>query len=678
MASLAPGRALVLVQGLDVAVLPGGELVRVVMLTSGYGGSAPREVRVSDVVGADPDGRAVPIASGAGWVTVAGTPSRPIARLRLGQSQLSITDTAAFREQGLRSLAVQVVLEGADSAATDLQFDVHHAGTIAIDGIVPSAALVDSGKSVSLRQTNDYTDRVVLTGMNDHGLPAGELFTLLLTVFPSALGESIQLSPVALVLSDRAGESLPIEGVSGVLMVDRLPQLTPIGPQTAQAGVAFVLHLAGTDADGDSLAFRVAGNPTGSTLVGSVFTWTPTVGQAGRAYPVVFTVMDGRGGAASETVTISVDQAIYQHAYDLPGGWNMVSLPCQVANANLNGLFPTAVSPMFRFNAAYAGAGSFAPGVGYWVKLPGTTQVTVSGPAHADSELVALLPARWSLVGPGAVPLDVAALKAAYPALLSVFGWQGRYRAVTALQPGQAYWVNLAWPAALDLSGRVAAAPAARPVAGADGSPTPPVCLWADGPDTRQAVVLGAPANQLVALPPPPPAGCFDVRVEVGHGVATWEVPVDAGLYPLQFQGPVQQLRWEGVPDQGWQLEIDGQVVPLVGSGQVPVSAQTRVRLGRGAAAPAAMALYPCWPNPFNPSTSIRYHLAQSGPVRLRVFAASGQLVRELVARVQPAGSHEVVWDGRDGQGSAVGNGVFLCQLETASGRAVTRMVLMK
>ena len=678
MAPLAPGRALVLVQGLDVAVLPAGELVRVVMLTSGYGGSAPRQVRIGAVVAADPDGREVPVTSGAGWVTVSGTPSRPIARLRLGQSQLSITDTAAFRDQGVRSLAVRVMLEGADAAATDLQFDVHHAGTIAIDGIVPSAALVDSGKSVSLRQTNDFTDRVVLTGMNDRGLPAGELFTLLLTVFPSALGESVELSPVALVLSDRAGESLPIEGVSGVLMVDRLPQLTPIGPQVARAGVPLVLHLSGSDVDGDSLAFRVADNPTGSTLLGSVFTWTPTGGQAGRAYPVVFTVVDGRGGAVSETVTITVDQAIYQHAYDLPGGWSMVSLPFQVPNSNLAGLFPTAVSPMFRFNAAYAGATSFAPGVGYWVKLPGATQVTISGPAHADSELVAALPARWSMIGPGAVPLDVAALKAAYPALVSVFGWQGRYRSVTTLQPGQAYWANLAWPAVLDLSGRVAPVPAARLVADAVDDPASVVCLWAEGPEGRQAVALGAAGSQTVALPPPPPAECFDVRVEVGHGVGAWQVPAEPGLYPLHLQGPVQRLRWEDVPDQGWQLEIDGQVMPLTGSGQVQVTSLTQARVGRVAVAPVAAALYPCWPNPFNPSTSIRYDLGQPGPVRLRVFASSGQLVRELVAQVQPAGTHEVTWDGRDAQGSAVGNGVFLCQLEAGGRRAVTRMVLMK
>ncbi len=84
------------------------------------------------------------------------------------------------------------------------------------------------------------------------------------------------------------------------------------------------------------------------------------------------------------------------------------------------------------------------------------------------------------------------------------------------------------------------------------------------------------------------------------------------------------------------------------------------------------------YPNPFNPSTTIAYDLAQAGNVRLRVYAASGQIVRELVAANQASGRYEVEWDGRDGNGVLVGNGVYLCELRAGDFRAVTRMVLMK
>jgi hypothetical protein len=84
------------------------------------------------------------------------------------------------------------------------------------------------------------------------------------------------------------------------------------------------------------------------------------------------------------------------------------------------------------------------------------------------------------------------------------------------------------------------------------------------------------------------------------------------------------------------------------------------------------------YPNPFNPSTTIRYGLAQAGDVQLNVYAVSGQLVRQLVAGQQGAGTHQVDWDGREGSGATVGSGVYLAVLRAGDCRAVRRMVLMK
>jgi hypothetical protein len=59
---------------------------------------------------------------------------------------------------------------------------------------------------------------------------------------------------------------------------------------------------------------------------------------------------------------------------------------------------------------------------------------------------------------------------------------------------------------------------------------------------------------------------------------------------------------------------------------------------------PDAVAISQNFPNPFNPSTSIQYHIPSAGRVRLEVFDVRGEAVDVLVDGFQPAGDHLVVW----------------------------------
>jgi hypothetical protein len=83
-------------------------------------------------------------------------------------------------------------------------------------------------------------------------------------------------------------------------------------------------------------------------------------------------------------------------------------------------------------------------------------------------------------------------------------------------------------------------------------------------------------------------------------------------------------------------------------------------------------------PNPFNPSTLIRFTTSERARATLAVFDAAGHRVRTLVDQVTPAGRHEVAWDGRDDKGVPQSSGVYFYRLQVGKKSEAKKMVLMK
>lgn len=83
-------------------------------------------------------------------------------------------------------------------------------------------------------------------------------------------------------------------------------------------------------------------------------------------------------------------------------------------------------------------------------------------------------------------------------------------------------------------------------------------------------------------------------------------------------------------------------------------------------------------PNPFNPSTSIRFGLEAAGSVELEVHDAKGRVVRRLLRRHLGVGDHRVVWDGRDDRGRPMASGSYWLLLSSVAESSVERIVLVK
>jgi hypothetical protein len=281
-----------------------------------------------------------------------------------------------------------------------------------------------------------------------------------------------------------------------------------------------------------------------------------------------------------------------------------------------------------------------------------------------------------------------AALKATHPELVSVFGYHGGYQSLTAtagdsMLPGQGYWIFLDGPALLDLSG--AGAPVGKAVdrKRLAARPTGPV-LWAESHGRRHELTLGVAPEDVVALPPVPPDGGFDMRVALAR-MESWQVPWSAAgaCYQVHVQGDDVTLGWEIPADAAghWELRITDQSYVLAGTQSLPLGADIpgiALRQHLESPLPQVFALAQNHPNPFNPVTTIRFSLPRSGEVELAVYSVMGQRVATLLHGPWAAGSHTVRWDGTDDSGRQLGSGVYLYRLISADQAETRKLILVR
>jgi len=93
---------------------------------------------------------------------------------------------------------------------------------------------------------------------------------------------------------------------------------------------------------------------------------------------------------------------------------------------------------------------------------------------------------------------------------------------------------------------------------------------------------------------------------------------------------------------------------------------------------PEAFSLERNYPNPFNPSTSIKYSIKKRSIVILRIYNIVGREVRTLVSGRETAGRKSVIWDGKNDAGKTVGSGVYVYRIQVGSFVQSRKMLFLK
>lgn len=95
-------------------------------------------------------------------------------------------------------------------------------------------------------------------------------------------------------------------------------------------------------------------------------------------------------------------------------------------------------------------------------------------------------------------------------------------------------------------------------------------------------------------------------------------------------------------------------------------------------AIPRALSLEQNFPNPFNPVTTVRYHLERSSYRVITIYDIHGQVVKLVPGNTLPAGSYTFQWDGRNSAGIAVASGSYFLSIRTANSQRTIRMQLVR
>jgi parallel beta-helix repeat protein/predicted outer membrane repeat protein len=93
---------------------------------------------------------------------------------------------------------------------------------------------------------------------------------------------------------------------------------------------------------------------------------------------------------------------------------------------------------------------------------------------------------------------------------------------------------------------------------------------------------------------------------------------------------------------------------------------------------PKLWALQSVAPNPFNPSTTIRFDVPSAEPFSIHVYNAIGQRIATLADGIREPGAYSVTWRGLDDTNRAVGSGVYLIELRAAGVRKMKKMTLLR
>ena len=357
--------------------------------------------------------------------------------------------------------------------------------------------------------------------------------------------------------------------------------------------------------------------------------------------------------------------------------WDLISIPLQADNMEVASLLPESNSSAFMFEGSYKSRENLENGVGYWVKFNNSDTTNIYG-----QEIVAPIPVKsgWNIIGAYNEEIPVSDLSTTPAGIISssIYGFENGYFIADKLEAGNGYWVKATQAGEIIFSSSASLGKKANKL---ELSSDPQISfniVANDGVSDSLLLTFGLdslatngydPHLGEEELPPLPPIGVFDVRLELPDTLITTYSDIRL-LAPACYEHIVNyQL---GDSSEGltlsWTLPegVTLKITDLFGgtvfnesfeSGESSFTiTNTNVNNAKITICytdiilsnsdiediPTVFSLSQNYPNPFNPNTKIRFGIPKESKVTLIIYNILGQEVRRLVNQQLKAGYHEV------------------------------------
>ena len=386
-------------------------------------------------------------------------------------------------------------------------------------------------------------------------------------------------------------------------------------------------------------------------------------------------------------------------------GWNIVSMPLTADDMYYQSIFPSAASQPYVFNAGYQKVDSLETNPGYWLKFSDAVTQTVEGvPAETEEIQVE---EGWNLIGSFADEVSTQNIYSIPDGIIEspFFEFENGYVVPERLLTGKGYWIKTNSEGSLLVSGNT------NPEQSFFSAPSVKIDFTASTDQGEMQIVsigIDSTATEGIdthlgeqELPPPPPSEIFFIRFALPNSFISSYSDIRFGEldenytyeYELQFQlgenAAELTLQWE--QPQGVSINIQDMFGGVIinedftpGSNEFTLTNANITSLILTAEysgvtsveyenKPIDYSLYQNSPNPFNPSTSIKYQVASIEKVSLRVYDILGSKIATLVNEIKSPGKYEAIFDA-----SELSSGIYFYRIKAGSFIDTKKMILIK
>jgi hypothetical protein len=339
------------------------------------------------------------------------------------------------------------------------------------------------------------------------------------------------------------------------------------------------------------------------------------------------------------------------------------------------------------YNGVVDAVNPLTPGKGYWLKNVGANTYNTGVGAEWPTggiNLVTHAPivggTGWNMIGGYEQNVLTSGITTVPANLIdaTVWGYSSTlgYVAATNLVPGFGYWIKLKSPGGSIIIPSAMANSSAKIVENNTTKDWGKIIITDNaGRSYTLYAVKGEVNLNSYELPPPAPAGMFDVRYGSGRyaedlSASNKTIEMNGVEYPVKVRVENAEIRLQDASGNGLNERLkSGEEVTISNS-------EISKLMVSGNVIPDKYALEQNYPNPFNPSTKIEFSIPEDvNNVTLTIFNALGQRVAELVNGKLEAGKYSYVWNVPQ---SGIATGLYIYELRTDKFVSVKKMILLK